>query len=223
MDAATLQNRIYKGYGKAAQRIGPLYTQYRPGGSQNPLAAPYANLNASFNAEDMKYGRPNKYGKPTWYGIFDGSETQAGDYLVAVDGGGPFFIAAQQLALPILCVECNRRVRIARMPIQDGAGLAGYSGVVESSETDVLGQSDGAGNMVHGWPASILIGGRSDRDAHLPSSVKSAGWVVLLPPSVPISITESDVIIDDLGRRYPVYAAELTDLGWRLQVNEEHT
>lgn len=221
MDAATLQSRIYAGYGKAALRIGQLYSQYRPSGFANPLATQRGTLYASFNSEDMKYSRPNKYGKATWYGVFDGSLTQAGDYLVGP--GGTFFIAAQQQALPILVVGCNRTVRIGRTPTDATPGLQAYSGVVESDQVDVLGTSDALGGIATGWPASILIGGRSDKDGKLPSSVKSAGMIILLPPSVPIAIIESDIIHDDLGRRYAVYTAELTDLGWRIQANEEHT
>lgn len=221
MDSATLQSRIYKGYGKVALRIGPVYTQYRPRGPANPLATAYNRINASFNAEDMTYGRPNKYGKPTWYCVFDGSEAKVGDYLVGKDG--TFFIAAMQMTLPILCVECNRKVRISRMAAPLQVGAVGYSAIVEGAATDVLGVSDAAGNLVTGWPGSILIGGRSDKVTDIGGAVKSSGWQALLPPSVPITIMQGDILHDDLNRKYAVYAAELTDLGWRLNINEVHS
>lgn len=210
MDGETLQRRIYSGYAKAALRIGQLYSQYRPSGATNPLATIRGSLYASFNAEDMTYARPNKYGKPTWYAVMDGSLTQPGDYLQGP--GGTFFIAAQQQALPILAVECNRTIRMARMIAPTAAGVVGYGGIVEAQETDIL----------TGWPCSILIGGRSDKAGDLPAGVKSAGWVALLPPSVPVTIMAGDILHDDLSRRYAVYSAELTDLGWRLNVNEVH-
>lgn len=223
MDSATLQNRIYKGYAKAAQRIGPTYTLYRPSTSTNPIVPGnvIATLPASFNAEDMTYKKPNKYGHPVWYCLVDGTQTRPGDYLV--NGNTTYFIAAMQLTLPIIAVDCNRRVRIGRMPPKNIPGDAGYSGVVESQETDVLGTSGTGGSFVSGWPASILMGGRSDKDSVLPSGVKSSGVVILLPPSVPIVIKESDMIQDDLGREYAIYTAEQTDLGWRIQANEEHS
>lgn len=214
MDGATLQARIYAGYGKAALRIGQQYAQYRPSGAGNPLESSLASLYVSFNAEDMLYGRPNKYGKPTWYALLDGTKTQPGDYLTGP--GGTFFIAAQQQALPVLAVECNAKVRISRMAAPTAAGAVGYGGVVESAAVDVL------GSAAAGWPASVLIGGRSDKIVSTAMSVKSSGWQILLPPSVPIAIAQGDVLHDDMGRRYAVYAAELTDLGWRLNANEEH-
>lgn len=219
MDGATLQNRIYKGYAKAALRIGQLYNQYRPSGSANPLATLRGTIYASFNAEDMTYARPNKYGKPTWFAVMDGTQTQVGDYLTGPEG--TFFIAAQQLALPILAVECNRTIRIARTTASTAVGAIGYGGVVDANQIDVLGTSN-AGALVTGWPASILIGGRADRTKELPADVKNAGWQVLLPASVPVTIAEADILHDDLNRRYAVYAAEQTDLGWRLTVNEVH-
>lgn len=223
MDAATLQNRIYKGYAKAALRIGYLTDQYRPSSATNPLVVgnKINSFNASFNAEDMKYGKPNKYGHPTWFGLYDGSLTQVGDYLKNAHDG-TFFIAAQQTNLPILLVQCNRSVQIGRMPALNSAGYKGYSGVVNNGKTDVLGTSDAKGNFVSGWPASILIAGKSDKDPILPSSVKLSGVTILLPVSVPIQIRESDVIQDDIGNEYSIYSVELTDLGWRLQANNEH-
>lgn len=231
MDSATLQNKIYAGYAKAALRIGPVYTQYRPGGAGNPLAAPLATFNASFNAEDMKYGRPNKYGAPTWYGIFDGRLTQVGDYLVGP--GETYFIAAQQLTLPILCVECNRTVRVTRpaapVPISTAGGVSvlPYAGVCDSpgESVDVLGISPANnGGVFVGWPCSILFGkGRLKNTDALPSGTsEQTGWLILLPPSVPIIFQAGDRLIDDLGRMYVVNGAEQTDLGWRIAAIEVH-
>src|ERR1700722_10498415 len=104
MDAATIQARIYGGYGKAASFIGQTYSVYRANSASNPTAGGnlVTTLPVSLNAEDMKYGKPNKYGKATWYALLDGSRTRVGDYLVGP--GGTFFIAAMQLLLPILAV-----------------------------------------------------------------------------------------------------------------------
>lgn len=223
MDGPTAQARIYRGYGIAAEKIGLPYVQYRPQSAAPPIvdANKLATLPASFNAEDFTYMRPNKYGKPTWFAIVDGSQTQVGDYLVGA--AGTYFIAGQQPLLPILAVECNRSIRIGRMADQGDAGFVGYSGDVQSAEVDVLGTAATGGTFGAGWPASILLGGRSDKDTVLPSSVKQSGVVILLPVSVPVQILESDIVQDDLGRNFAIYAAELTDLGWRLQANEEHS
>lgn len=223
MNFALLQQKIYGGYAKASLRIGPTYTLYRPTSSLAPIVSGniITTLPASFNAEDMTYKKPRGYGKATWYCLIDGTQTEVGDYLVYEQN--TFFIAAMQLTLPILAVQCNRQVRISRMPVENGPGDVGYSGVVQSEEIDALGTSGPGGTFISGWPASILLGGRSDKDTTLPSGVKSSGVVILLPASVPIEIFESDMLQDDLGRQYAVYTAELTPLGWRIQANEEHS
>jgi hypothetical protein len=225
MDAATLQQRIYGGYAKAALRTGSAFTVYRPSGTSaaaDPLVPGniVTTLPASFNAEDMRYARPNVYGRATWYCLTDGTQVEAGDYLV--NGGGIFFLAALQPLLPILAVQCNRAVRIGRMPPANGAGFVGYAGVVESQQQDALGSAGPGGAFGSGWPASILMAGKSDSDAVLPSSVKQGGVTILLPPSVPLTIVQSDLLQDDLGREFTITSAESTDLGWRIQATEEH-
>lgn len=221
MNAAQIQSRIYAGYGKAALTLGTVYSQYRPAGAANPLATVRGTLYASFNAEDFGYKRPNKYGQPTWYGVFDGSVTQPGDYLIGQEG--TFFIAAQQLHLPILMVECNRQVRLIRQAAPANVGAVGYSGECASDDVDVLGQRAVDGSFGTGWPASIILKGRSEQSGtDLPSTTKNVGWQILLPPSVPITIAAGDILLDDLGRRYAVHGAEQMDLGWRIQAVEEH-
>jgi hypothetical protein len=223
MDATLLQKKIYGGYASAALRVGPVYSLYRPGAAAGDPIVPanlVAALPASFNAEDMAYARPRGYGKAAWYCLADGTQLRVGDYLV--NGAGTYFIAAMQATLPILAVQCNRRVRIARMPNADGAGYQGYSGVVQSEEIDALGTGGADGSFASGWPASVLQGGGADGASLLPSGVKQAGVEILLPASAPVTISESDVIQDDLGRDYAIAGAELSPLGWRIVASEEH-
>ncbi len=221
MDAAKLQSRIYKGYGKAAKRLGVSYDIARPIYPANPLGNIVGSLLASFNAEDWKYIKPNKYGKATWYGLFDATTTQVGDYLLGPQG--PFFIAAQQLHLSVLCVGCNRSVALMRAP--EGASAVGaqaYGGVCASESGAALGDIDSNGCMVSGWPASVLFGGRQAHGTELPMSVSNACFQILLPASVPEVISASDIFVDDLGRRFQADACELTDLGWRVNAKEVH-
>lgn len=223
MDAALLQQKIYGGYAKAALRIGPTFTLYRPSGAAGPIVPGnvVTTLAASFNAEDMNYAKPRGYGQAAWYCLADGTQLEVGDYLA--DGANTYFIAAMQATLPILAVLCNRSVRIGRMPAQNGAGYVGYAGVVQSEESDVLGAAGAEGSFGSGWPASILLGGAADGRSLLPSGVKQSGVTILLPASVPLGIAESDVIEDDMGRDYAIQSAELTALGWRIEASKEHS
>lgn len=208
MDAATLQARIYAGYAKAALRIGYMVDQYRPVIGSHPLyfGNKLRSFPASFNAEDMTYSRTNKYGKATWFGMFDGSLTQVGDFLVN-DQDGIFFIAAQQTALPILLVQCNRTINVLRPAAQAGVGAVGYGGDTIATETPLM----------TAYPASVLQGTKGEKNmAGLPMDDRNPWVQILLPAVSGITIRTSDIITDDLGRRMIASSAELTDLGWRI-------
>lgn len=217
MDAATIQAKIYAGRAKAAQRIGLDCNQFRPLTASAPLGNQVGTLMAAFNSGDNTYRNPNLPGDAIWYGDFDGRQTLPGDYLVRVADSQAFYIAAQQQLLPIICVECNRSVHIVRMQAPASVGAVGYGGVTAGNETDVLGTASAL------WPASILLGGKSQQAAGLPADVRNSGWRILLPPSVPTVIKAGDLITDDLGKRYAIDGAELTDLGWRINAQEVHT
>lgn len=215
MDAAKLEAKIYAGYGKAAQRIGYTVDLFRPSSAINPLDATnkQRSFPASFNAEDMKYGKPNKFAKPTWYGVFDGRLAQVGDYLVSANDG-TFFVAAMQTALPILLVQCNRTVNVLRPQQQTGVGAVGYGGDVDSNETE----------MMHQWPAAVLQGTKGEKnDSQLPGDTRSPWWAILLPHYAGVTLRSADIITDDLARRYVISSAELTDLGWRITAMQAQT
>jgi len=230
MRAEQIHAKIYAGRGKAALRLGLAYRVLRPTGAADPLdsAGEMAVINAAFNAGDNDYRKPAKPGEAVWYGDFDGRQTRPGDYLVPASGlGQTYFIAAQQPLLPIVCIACDRAVRVSRAaPPQGGAeavGAVGYSGLCEApgASVDVLGAS--TGGVFTGWPCSILFGGRAQPASGLPADVKNAGWRLLLPPSVPLVLRAGDILTDDLGRRFAIEGAELSATGWRLNAQEAHT
>ena len=190
----------------AAQRIGPVYSLYRPSSATNPVSQTtfLGSLNASFNAEDMTYGRPNKYGKPTWFCLVDGTVTQVGDYLINDDK--TFFIAAMQDTLPILAVDCNRTLNVKRPAQQTGAGAVGYGGNTAATETPLM----------TGWPGSVLQGTKGEKnEVNLPGDVRYPWWQILLPAFPGVTLHTADTITDELSRRYVISSAELSDLGWR--------
>lgn len=215
MDATTLQSRIYAGYAKAALRIGYTTNLYRPASASNPIAAGtlVQTLPASFNPEDMGYSKPNKYGHPTWFGLFDGRLTQVGDYLQN-SHDGTFFVAAQQQALPILLVQCNRNLNVLRPQQQAGVGALGYGGDTTANETALM----------TAWPASVLQGPKGEKgDVGLPGDVKNPWWAVLMPKFGSVVLRSGDIITDELARRYVISSAELTDLGWRMTAQQVQT
>ncbi|KUZ66879.1 hypothetical protein WI36_24245 [Burkholderia ubonensis] len=215
MDGATLQRKVYQGYSKAAIRVGLPFAQYRPTGPNNPTQGTplNASLLASFNAEDMKYGRANKYGKPTWYCLADGTQMQPFDYLVGADS--TYFIVAMQPLLPILAVECNRTINITRPQQQTQFGqVSSYEGTTAANEVPLM----------HAWPASVLQGTKGEKGAVvLPGDVRDPWWAILVPSTPSVMLRSGDLIADDIGRRYIISSAELTDLGWRLTAQQGQT
>lgn len=216
MDAATIQAKIYAGRAKAAQRIGLDCNQFRPLSATAPLSNQVGTIKAAFNSGDSTYRAPNLPGDAIWYADLDGRLTVPGDYLVRIVDGQIYYIAGQQQLLPIVVVECNRSLKITRQQAPAAVGAVGYGGDDPAQEVDVLG---GLGGL---WPASILFGGKSQQGIGLPAGVKNTGWRILLPPSVPITIKAADIVTDDLGRRYAIDGAELTDFGWRMNAQEVH-
>jgi hypothetical protein len=214
MNGAMLQAKLYASYASAAARIGLNADQYRATSSSNPLAPAnkLRSMAASFNAQDMFYAKPAGYGDASWYGVFDGRLTQPGDYLVATSG--TWFIAAQQQALPMLCVQCTNSVDIKRPQGQTGVGALPYGGDIDANETLLMGQ----------WPCSILHkGGGAPGEGILPGDAKSAQWQVLLPAYAGVTLRYGDIISDNQARRMTVASAELTPLGWRLIAQEAET
>ena len=204
MDGTKLQAKIYKGYGQAAKRIGFDYQQFRATSASNPLSSTaLQTLPASFTT-NFSYSAPNKYGQATWLGLFDARLCQPGDFLVSQQG--TFFIAAMQDTLPIYCVQTNRVVNVTHAVQDQSVGLGAYSGGTKASEVPLM----------TGWPASILQGTKGEANENkLPLDVRTPWWAILMPAYPGVILRTSDIIRDDLGRKYIISSAELTDMGWR--------
>ena len=173
--------------------------------------------------------KSNKFGVSILFGIFDGTLICEGDYLVtppinSTDNDGSFtkksntnadyfYVASMPLNSPILLVKCNRTLNISRPHGPSGTkGALGYAGSVPASEQALL----------SGVRASMLQGTKGETNpANLPLDIRQPWWVVLLPALPGVVIDTGDFIRDDLGRRYAISSAELTDLGWRLTASYE--
>src|SRR6185312_3415519 len=79
-----IQDRVWRGYAKAAQHLGSWHDIYRPRGAKNPLAGVnrWGKIAVSLDAKPYKFDAPNLYGKPVWYALLDGGLVQVGDYLI---------------------------------------------------------------------------------------------------------------------------------------------
>lgn len=220
MDAATIQSKIYAGYGKAAARVGYLYTIYRPLSPPHSAPTPYSALsplnkvgtiNASFdnaNEANFPYDKPNDFKGILWSGLFDATNVFRGDYLV--NGSKTFYVAGKQDLLPPLCVECSRTFSVYRPTTPaSSVGLQSYSGVTPSDETLIA----------SGFPGAMQWSREGQKPyLDLPSDApKKIGWLVFLP-TLPggAMIRERDFLVDDLGRRHLAMGIYLSDLGYRI-------
>ena len=210
MDAAGIQRKINRGAGIAAKKLGQVCDQRRPFRAINPVGedARMGRVMAHFDP-DFKFQaqKPNLYGKPVWGVLLDRHATHVGDYLIG--SSGTYYLVGQQPLLPTAAVECNRVVSLKRPGPSLRAGVNTYSGRTDANDVTYLA----------GWPVSILTGGRTQAGrADLPGDVPDKGAQLLMPAWPGVTIRTSDMVHDDQGRVFDVSAAELTDLGWRLEL-----
>ena len=121
----------------AGSVLGAPYAQYRATGVNAPTASgtQIATINAWITPDEA--GRGNKaaaYGKPVWFGMFDPTLTQPGDYLIG--DKGTFFIASQTPPEPMQVVMCNATISVAQPGSMTSAGKQQtYGGDQRLSET----------------------------------------------------------------------------------------
>ena len=212
MSQTRLRDRVQRGFGIAARKLGGLYDAHRPSGPVGPVsyATKFLRLNAAFTAGTKDFTRPPAFGNVLRWGMFDSAYTRAGDYLVGEDG--TFFIAGQQDYAPPLCVRTERMIDVIRP--QAPSADAGYGGISSSTVEPVL----------SGWPAAIVAVGTGGRSAGagLVADAHVGGWVVMLPV-LPVSPLRADLLSDDLGRGFVVNSAERSEQGWRMLVTQTGT
>ncbi len=207
MDGATLADRLSRGMGAAARVFGTPYDAFRPRGAGDPLRTElrFLRLPAAFDGGDPGYRRPSGYERAQ-RGTFDSAYLQVGDLLRGARG--VFFVALLPALNRPLCVLTNAVVHASR-PLGPGdIGLSGYGGV----------QTARLGAVLSGWPAQLLPGG-GGRPGGMPGDGGLGEFGLLLPLGAP-ALRGSDVVVDEIGRRFVVGAVALTELGWRLSLRQ---
>lgn len=193
----------------AGNILGSPYAQYRPGddtnaiASENLLATISAWITADVNGRALK---PSNYAKPIWYGMFDPTQTQVGDYLVGPLG--TFFIASQDAPHPFQVISCNRTVNITKSNAMPSLGKQNvYGGDQRATELDVA----------TGFPCSMLQGTKGEvGSSKLPGDAKQP-WVAVLLPTIPgVTLRNDFILTDDLNHRFVISSVELTGLGYRI-------
>jgi hypothetical protein len=103
-----------------------------------------------------------------------------------------------------------RTVSIRRPSVDNAVGAQPYSGLTEANETQVAG----------GLPASIQLARKGGApDAGTPSdSYGRVTFNIFIPARAAALglITENDIVVDDLAKRYQVSGAYWNSLGYNL-------
>ncbi len=104
-----------------------------------------------------------------------------------------------------------RIVSVRRPDTATGGGAQGYSGNLASAGTPIA----------SGLEASIQL----NRERGVPEAKTAsdayyrADWNIFIPNAAKGLITERDVVVDDLGKRYLVLAAYWNSLGYKLSAD----
>lgn len=207
MDGVTLADRLSRGMGAAARVSGTPYDAFRPRGARDPLRPElrFLRLPAAFDGGDPGYRRPRGYERAQ-RGTFDSAYLQVGDLLRGARG--VFFVALLPPLNRPLCVLGNAVVQGSRVAGSGEIGLSGYGGVQAARLETVL----------SGWPAQLLPEG-GGRPGGLPGDGGLGEFGLLLPLGAP-ALRGSDVVTDEVGRRFVVGAVALTELGWRIALRQ---
>ena len=207
MDVDRLQDRLYWGLNRMANIVGRVTDAYRANGVSDPLdrSNRFLQLHAAFSRADGNFAQPVGYEVAVWRGYFDDSYTRVGDYLAHKHE--VWFIAAQHSLLPVLCIRTNRVISITRQIIPT-------TGTSTSPATTTV-----SINVISQWPASVLGTGTEGRPiTQLPGDTRIPTAIALLPATHGQILQPADVVTDELGSTSIVVAAELSDLGWRLNI-----
>ena len=130
---------------------------------------------------------------------------------------------------PWLAAQSNysRTIAVTRPAADTGVGLGSYSQLQATTETAVIGTvtyTAGTSKFVSltGVPATIS-NDASDRaiGGMIPASARRMEFRIVLPASAAAlgTITEKDIVTDDLGKRYQVSAATWGPLGYNLRAS----
>ena len=207
MNGRKLQDRLYWGLGRSARHVGQSADAIRPNGPFNPMDPQnrFLRMPATFKSANGSDTKTNSYGEALWQGVFDGSYTRVGDYLVLAHG--TYFVISQAPLLSIMCVRTNRTISISRPNPQTTTAANVYGGYTSNNSTILM----------SGWPASVLGETKTGVSANgLPSDQTSPTWAVLVPAPDGVFLSAGDIVTDDLSRTAVIAGAELTDLGWRI-------
>lgn len=211
---ARIQELIYKGYGKAAIRLGTTHDIYRSTDGINPIQEENKQTAQLISIdENLKYTSARKYGDMTWQFLPEnGLVLQNYDYMVGAST--TYFIgdiAPDDRLSPPLCVECNNTISIF-IPKNNPT-----KGANPTQQFNNYGPN--GANLIKNCPVALLEHTRFDANTlKLPTSVKLPMFEITMPEFDNIIIEPGYFINDIYGKRLVILSAERTKktLGFRI-------
>lgn len=210
-----IDQKIRKGYAKAAKKLGKPFQLYRSDSAIDPIQP--SNLIGSIlmvPTVSWDWMKASKPGNAIWYLVVDGQEAseplsaKESDFLVADQ---TFYVLSKQYQMPMQGVECNATVKVIRPYQSTSAGGQGYAGYVKQAATVLM----------QGVPASILLQGRGKQaETRLPTDTNQPNWIVMMPKIGNVDIKTGDIIVDATGQQYILSATEETQFGWRFTARQ---
>ncbi len=220
VSVATIQSKVWYGYGKAATVLGPTLSLYR---AQAALTAPVVEANlvgpiaAQFTVANTAFNflRAPKENEFVWFCLIDGSQVQVGDVLT--DGTAlTYYIAQMESLLPIVAVQCTNVVTIER-PLSALAPTGGNVGYIGQVNSEISGNP-----IASSIPACIKansIGNSRRGDGKIADDAPGPiRWDVYVPPAIVPqgSVLDRDIVADGVYR-YQVVAAFWSQMGYKLE------
>ncbi len=224
-------------YAAAAAALGTPYAVYRSTVS-NPLSTTPVEITpvivTSGKASGFSYTKSSSYDDTLATLQADFSNIQIGDYLTGP--GGTFFVADMPALRPVVAVQCNRTVTLARQNaqiapsggssggMQSQPGSSGtYWGASRAAQTTVTPPGEDA--VISGIPCSCIgTAGRATGTGEDPGGPPGPSrWRFYLPRSAfpKGSVQDGDILVDEEGRRHMVSAAYWSTIGYRVEAVRE--
>ena len=212
------------GLREIAAELGSMSTLYRSSAVTADITGVYSTpIDPQWNKRQLLADFPRDYSyrlaidpkRAERVAVLDPALVVAGDYIVRNATDETFFVGSLEPFTPIAAVVCNRTLSLRRQSDTNNA-LNSRVGNVGQIGNVTVGPRANTPFVLIKWPASVLYSGRGSKPlSSLPTNTNAPQWTVLLPV-LPIVVNSDDTLVDDLGQRYQVIAAEQNATGVRL-------
>lgn len=216
-----IDQKVAKGYAKAAQRTGSATTVYRATGPMNPMGGtPFmTTLMAAFAKEtSLTFLASLPWDGPVLTGMFDPTGLEVGDILqntaTTVDGIQPtstYFIVRRDPFRPPIVVLTTNVVNIYDTSQPEDWGVVGVRPPSGPSKIqDIL--------IASSWPVAVVMAAKGvATDAKLPTDIRQAAYKVLCPAIPGATIEHGRRMILEDGTYLRIESAHLSPFGWHFE------